>query len=115
MKENKLFQKLKALVSMFLPYCNLKDYTKTTGRNLSLPISDFVTLGLFKHLQGILTKKSVYDSLSVVAYCSYKTLVVNMNRTAPIAMQIIGMFLLHNQKLAHIIKHTDATAIPVCR
>ena len=82
MKENKVFQKFKALVSLFLPYCNLKDYIKTTGRNLSLPIIDFVTLGLFKHFQGILTKQSVYDTLSIGDYCSYKTLCVNTNFAA---------------------------------
>lgn len=114
MKENKLFQKLKALVSLFLPYCNTKAFIKTTGRKLSLPITDFVTLGLFKHLQGILTKKSVYDVLNLSALCSYKTLVVNMIKTAPIAKQIIEVILNHNKQFAHIIKHTDSTEIPVC-
>lgn len=114
MKDNKLFQKLKALVSLFLPYCNIKELTKTTGRKLALPIIDFVTMGLFKHLNGILTKKSVYDLLSISAFCSYKTLVVNMIRVAPIAKQIIEFILNHNKQFAHIIKHTDSSEIPVC-
>ncbi len=114
MNENKIVVKLKALVSLFLPYCNLKEYLKKTGRKLALPIIELLSLSLFWHLQGIATKKSVYDLLSLAAFCSYKTFVVNVNRLAPIALQIIGIILTHNRKLAHVIKHTDSTDIPVC-
>lgn len=114
MNGNKIVVKLKALVSLFLPYCNLKEYTKATGRKLSLTITETLTLSLFWHLQGIVTKKSVYDALSVEARCSYKSFVVNVNRLAPIALQIIGLVMAHNRKLAHVIKFTDATDIPVC-
>ncbi len=114
MKENKIVLKLQALVSLFLPYCNLKEYTKAIGRKLSLTIIETLTLSLFWHLQGIVTKQSVYDALSVEARCSYKTFVVNVNRLAPIALQIVGLVMAHNRKLAHVIKFTDATDIPVC-
>lgn len=114
MNDNKVVVQLKALVSLFLPYCNLKEFLKKTGRKLSLPIIEIVTLGFFWKLQGIVTKKSVYDLLSLKSLCSYKTFVVNINYFAPIAMQIIGLMIFHNRKLAHVIKHTDATAIPVC-
>jgi hypothetical protein len=114
MNENKIVIKLKALVSLFLPYCNLKEYIKKTGRKLALPIIDLVTYGLFWHLQGIVTKKSVYELLSLNQECSYKTFVVNVNRVAPIALQIIALILRHNRKSTHVIKHTDATDIPVC-
>lgn len=114
MKDNRLFQKLKTLISLFLPYCNTKAFKKTTGRKLALSILDSVTLGLFKHLSGILTKKSVYDILAISTLCSYKTLVVNMIKAAPIAKQIIQLILNHNKQFAHIIKHTDSTEIPVC-
>jgi transposase len=111
---NKVVVQLKALVSLFLPYCNLKEYFKKTGRKLALPIIEILSLSLFWHLQGIVTKKSVYDLLSLKVFCSYKTFVVNINRLAPMALQIIGLMLFHNRRLAHVIKHTDATAIPVC-
>ena len=114
MNENKIVVKLQALVSLFLPYCNLKEYLKATGRKLSLTITETLTLSLFWHLQGIVTKKSVYDALSVEARCSYKSFVVNVNRFAPIALQIIGLIMAHNRRLAHVIKFTDATDIPVC-
>lgn len=114
MHENKVVLKLHALVSLFLPYCNLKEFVKKTGRKLSLTITHFLTLALFWHLQGIVTKKSVYDLLSIKSLCSYKTFVVNLNRLAPLALQIIGLLVKHNRAFAHIIKHTDATSIPVC-
>lgn len=113
MNDNKVFQKLKELVLMFLPYCNLKEYIKATGRKLSLTIIEILTIGLFWHLQGILTKISVYEILSLSHYCSYKTLVVNLNHFAPMTLQIVGLVLSRNRKLAHTIKHTDATSIPV--
>jgi hypothetical protein len=112
--ENKVVVKLRALVSLFLPYCNLKEYLKKTGRKLALPIIETLSLSLFWHLQGIVTKKSVYDLLSLKSFCSYKTFVVNVNRLAPIALQIVALVIQHNRKLAHVIKHTDATDIPVC-
>lgn len=114
MNDNKVAQQLKALVSLFLPYCNLKEFLKKTGRKLALPIIEILSLSLFWHLQGIVTKKSVYDLLSLKSFCSYKTFVVNVNRLSPIAIQIIGLMIFHNRKLAHLIKHTDATSIPVC-
>jgi hypothetical protein len=112
--ENKVVVKLRALVSLFLQYCNLKEYLKKIGRKLALPIIEILSLSLFWHLQGIVTKKSVYDLLSLGSFCSYKTFVVNVNRLAPIALQIVGLVVAHNRKLAHVIKHTDATSIPVC-
>ena len=114
MNDNKIVVKLRALVSLFLPYCNLKEYFKKTGRKLAIPIIETLTLSLLWHLQGIVTKKSVYDLLSLNSFCSYKTFVVNVNRLAPIALQIISLVIHHNRKLAHIIKFTDATDIPVC-
>lgn len=114
MNGNKIVVQLKALVSLFLPYCNLKEYLKKTGRKLALTIIDTVTLAVFWHLQGIVSKKSVYDTLNLAAYCCYKTFVVNVNRLAPIALQIIALILKHNRQFAHVIKHTDSTDIPVC-
>lgn len=114
MNENKVVVQLKALVSLFLPYCNLKEYIKTTGRKLALPIIEILSLSLFWHLQGIVTKKSVYDLLYLKSFCSYNRFVANINRLAPIALQIVGLIISRNRKFAHLIKFTDATDIPVC-
>jgi hypothetical protein len=113
-KENQIVRKLQALVSLFLPYCNLKEYIKTTGRKLALPIIEILSLSLFWHLQAVVTKKSVYDLLSLKSSCGYNRFVVNINRMAPIALQIVALIISHNRKFAHVIKHTDATDIPVC-
>jgi hypothetical protein len=114
MNENKVVLQLKALVSLFLPYCNLKEFLKKTGRKLALPIIETLSLSLFWHLQGIVTKKSVYDLLSLKSFCSYKTFVVSVNRFTPIALQIIALILKRNRQFSHVIKFTDATDIPVC-
>ena len=114
MNQNQIVVKLRALVSLFFPYCNLKEFLNKTGRKLALPIIEILSLSLFWHLQGIVTKKSVYDLLSLSSFCSYKTFVVNINRFAPVALQIIALILKHNRQFAHVIKFTDATDIPVC-
>ena len=46
--------------------------------------------------------------------CSYKTLVVNMNRFALLALLILLAIIRQNQRNAHLVKHTDSTDIPVC-
>jgi hypothetical protein len=114
MHENQVVLKLHALVSLFLPYCNLKEFVKKTGRKLSLSISHFLTLALFWKLHGVVTKKSVYDLLSLRSVCSYKTFVIQVNRFASVALQIIGLLIKHNRQFAHLIKFTDATDLPVC-
>ena len=85
---------------------------KSTGRKLANTPEDTVALSLFKQAQGIKTKKSVWEIFSLK--CSYKTLVVNMNRLAFYALLILQSILKWNQKNAHLVKHTDSTDIPVC-
>ena len=100
MNQNQIVVKLRALVSLFFPYCNLKEFLNKTGRKLALPIIEILSLSLFWHLQGIVTKKSVYDLLSLSSFCSYKTFVVNINRFAPVALQIIALILKHNSLMS---------------
>ena len=114
MNENKIVVKLKALVSLFLPYRNLKEFLKKTGRKLALPIIEILSLSLFWRPQGIVTKKSVCDLLSLKSFCSHNRFVVNVNRLAPVALRIVGLIISHNRKFAHLIKFADATDIPVC-
>jgi len=85
---------------------------KSTGRKLANAPEDTIALSLFKQLQGIKTKKSIWEIFSLK--CSYKTLVVNMNKLALHALIILNAILKWNQKNAHIVKHTDSTDIPVC-
>lgn len=92
----------------------LSKFEKSTGRKLKISVSDTITLALYKQTQGIPTKKSIWNDFRKVLRCSYKTLVVNMNRYALLALFILKIILGENRKNAHLIKHTDSTDIPVC-
>lgn len=46
--------------------------------------------------------------------CSYKTLVVNMNRFAQFAAIILLMIIKASRGFQHWVKHTDSTDLPVC-
>ena len=98
-------------VQFFIKQLQIK-LSKSTGRPLALPPEDMIALGIFKQLQGIKTKKSVWEIFSLK--CSYKTLVVNMNHLSLYVLLILQSILKWNQKKAHLIKHTDSTDIPVC-
>ena len=87
---------------------------KSTGRTLAITPEHTISLALFKQSQGIETKKSVFDIFNIKEQCSYKTLVVNMNRFSMYALVILQAILRMNQKHAHVVKHTDSTDIPVC-
>lgn len=82
------------------------------GRNLAIPVVDIISLSLFRHQQGIGTKKSIHEMFK--PNCSYKTLVVNMNRFSIWALYVLKMILSWNREHAHPVKHTDSTDIPVC-
>ena len=82
------------------------------GRKLALSITDILTLALFKQTAQIGTKKKVWEIMRPP--CSYKTLVVNMNRFFHLALIILFLILKNNRRNSHIIKHIDSTDIPVC-
>ena len=86
--------------------------SKSTGRPLAIPPEHTIALSLFKQSNGIPTKKSIWKIFDLK--CSYKTLVVSMNKLAVHALLILNVLLKLNQKNAHLIKHTDSTDIPVC-
>ena len=46
--------------------------------------------------------------------CSYKTLVVLLNKFAKEVLLVVSVLMKENRKYSHIIKHTDSTDIPVC-
>ena len=89
-----------------------RENRKSRGRPLLLPIIDIITLGVFKHQNGLATKKDLYNLF--VFNCSYKTLVVNINRFAIIILALIIRLARENRTCAEKVKFTDATEIPVC-
>lgn len=105
------YNRIVTKVRFFFKQLKLK-LNKSTGRTLANTPEATIALSLFKQLQGIKTKKSVWEIFSLK--CSYKTLVVNMNRLALYALLILQSILKWNQKNAHLVKHTDSTDIPVC-
>ena len=100
-----------AKVTFFFKQLHLS-ILKSTGRKLLIPPEETIAMSIFKQAQGIETKKSVWEIFK--PECSYKTLVVNMNRFAVSALLILNAILKWNRRNAHVVKHTDATDIPVC-
>lgn len=107
-----VYNALRDKVTFICAKLNLSKYVNTVGRKLSLTIVETLTLALYKHTQGIPTKKALWKDFK--PSCSYKTLVVNMNRWAMLATLILLKLLAFNRSEAHIVKHTDSTDIPVC-
>ncbi|MEK7148191.1 MAG: transposase [Patescibacteria group bacterium] len=106
-----IYDSIVAKVTFFFKQLKL-NISKSTGRHLAITPEETIALSLFKQSQGIKTKKSVWQIFNL--RCSYKTLVVNMNRLAILALLILQAILKWNQKRAHIVKHTDSTDVPVC-
>lgn len=86
--------------------------SKSTGRPLAITPEETIALSLFKQAQGIATKKSVWEIFNLK--CSYKTMVVNMNRLFLHAALVLKSILGWHQQHAHLVKHTDSTDVPVC-
>lgn len=107
-----VYNELKEKVTFL--YHKLKLFTdeKKTGRKLSLSVIETITLALYKQTQGIATKKAVWKDFALP--CSYKTFVVNVNRCALLALRVLFGILRANRSVAHPVKHTDSTDIPVC-
>lgn len=107
-----LYDKLKQKIGLCYSQLKLNKFEKLKGRKLAIKIIDVISLGAFKHLNGIPTKKALYKIFR--PKCSYKTLVVNLNRFAQLALIVISVLLKINQKETSVVKHTDSTDIPVC-
>lgn len=105
---NDIIQKTK----FFYKQLNLSKYENKEGRPLSLTIIETISLAVFKQLNGIPTKKAIFNIFK--PDCVYKTLVVNINRFATLALLILSSILKLNQRSSHLVKHTDSTDIPVC-
>ena len=106
------FNSIKQKVKIFSKQLHFDKYKSHTGRKLALPIEDVISLAIFKQKNNIATKKSIYNIFSLP--CSYKTLVVNMNRWFFLATIILVLLIKLNRRNAHTVKHIDSTDIPVC-
>ena len=100
------------MVGFFSKQLKLDKFKNRLGRKLALSITEIISIALFKHKNGIPTKKSIYEMLELD--CSYKTLAVNLNRFAHLALMILVLIMKINRNNQHLIKHIDFTDIPVC-
>ena len=108
-----IFNEIIPKVKFFIKQLNLK-LNKSIGRPLAIKPEETISLGIFKHQNGIPTKKSIWKIFKENLKCSYKTLVVNLNKLSFYALLILNSILHWNKKNSHLVKHTDSTDIPVC-
>lgn len=109
-----VFDKIKQTVKFFSEKLRFDKFENKTGRKLAIKINDIITLALYKQKQHIVTKKAVFEDFRNYLKCSYKTLVVNLNRWYSLALIIIALIMRINRQQSHPIKHVDSTDIPVC-
>jgi len=107
----RIYNDIVAKVSFIFKRLKIK-VAKSTGRTLAITPEHTVSLALFKQSQGIETKKAVWKIFE--PRCSYKTMVVNMNRFSIHALIVLIVIMRMNRQSSHIVKHTDSTDIPVC-
>ncbi len=99
-----LFKKLK-----------FNQFIASTGRPLSIPLNQIISLGLYKHIKGMPTKKQVWNDFKNKFKCSYKTFVVNLNRWFFLAGLMLGFLMKIKREFAHLVKFIDSTEMPVCK
>lgn len=108
----KLYNDILQKVQFFYKSLKLEGQEKEKGRKLAIPIPEIIALALYKQSNGIPTKKAIHKMFQLP--CSYKTLVVNMNRFAAVSAVILLAIIQSNRSLQHFIKHIDSTDVPVC-
>lgn len=107
-----IYDKLRNAVQKVYTFLHLEKHEFTTGRSLIINLVDSITLAIFKQKQNIATKRSLFEM--VMPSCSYKTFVEAINRAGSYLILFIALILKTNRKVAHLIKFTDSTNIPVC-
>lgn len=108
----KLYDDIKQIVSFFSKQLRFDKFKNKLGRKLALALEEIISLAIFKQKNSIATKKSLYEIFK--PDCSYKTLVVNLNRWSSLALIILALLMKINRKNQHLVKHIDSSDIPVC-
>lgn len=111
---NLLYTGIRNVVTFFSTKLNLSTYENKIGRPAKLKIEETLSLALYAKSGAANTKKFLFKSFNLQKVCSYKTLVVNLNKCAPLAMKLLFLIMRMNKKDQHIIKHIDSSEIPVC-
>lgn len=108
------FNELKAVVTQLCEQYHLLAQPKMKGRPRKIPELDALTLALYQHTSTRATKKSIWEDFKGILKCSYKTLVVWVNRSAVLCLRLLFLLMRVGRKYQHLVKYTDATDIPVC-
>lgn len=111
-----LFQILKTKIAHLVRvlHLNLNHKSHPQGRKLKIGNEDALTLALYRHTSTRATKKSVFEDFKDVLSCSYKTLVLALNRVSLWSMRILFLLMRLGKRHGHPVKYTDATDLPVC-
>lgn len=111
---NVVYNKILEIVRWFSNKLHIQQMLqKSTGRKLALQIEKVLAMAIYKQRNGIPTKRAIYEMFE--PNCSYKTLVVSLNRLAPLATMILLLIMKWNKNNQHPIKHIDSTSLEVCR
>lgn len=106
-----IYHEIRDKVKFILRRLKLEQRLTRIGRPLKITPADAIAAGLLKQRQNIETKKSAWELLE--PSCSYKTFVVSLNRWSKWLGTMLALILKINRGNAHLVKHTDATDIPV--
>lgn len=110
-----IYKNLKHIVTQICRTFKLtKEETRSKGRPLKIKKEDALALALYQHRSTRATKKSIWTDFRENLRCSYKTLVVSMNKVGLLALSVLFRLMRLGRKDAHFLKFTDATDIPVC-
>lgn len=109
-----IYENLKRSITHIVKTFHLNIAAAPTGRPRKISILNALTLALYRHRSTRGTKKSLYEDLKHSLGCSYKTLVVSLNKAGDLAARILALSMHFSRIRAHPVKYTDATDIPVC-
>lgn len=109
-----LFDNLKRRITHIVKLCKITLPAYPTGRPRKIPDFDALTLAVYRHRSARATKKSIYEDFRGTLRCSYKTLVVSLNRMALLTARLLVLLMRLFRKEARLVKYTDATDLPVC-
>lgn len=109
-----VYDKLKRIVTQLCQQLKITKPTPVIGRPKKISDIKAVTLSLYKQHSTRSTKKSVYEDFKDELQCSYKTLVVSINKAALITLRILLILMRLGKQHAHLVKDTDSTDLPVC-
>ncbi len=109
-----IYENLKRSITHIVKVFNLDISAAPTGRPRKIAPLDALTLALYQHRSTRSTKKSLYEDLKNKLRCSYKTLVVSMNRASLLSAHILNLLMRLYAPLSNPIKYTDSTDLPVC-